>query len=60
MSVKESNHLMPARAVPVLANVDVVVAGGGFPGVCAAVAAARAGAAVALVERDGMLGGQRP
>jgi hypothetical protein len=58
MSVKEPHVLMPARAVPVLMNVDVVVAGGGFSGVCAAVAAARAGATVALVERDGMLGGQ--
>jgi glycine/D-amino acid oxidase-like deaminating enzyme len=41
-----------------LGRYDVVVAGGGFPGVCAAVAAARAGARVALLERDGTLGGQ--
>jgi hypothetical protein len=58
MSVKQQSYPMPAYEVPVLANVDVVVAGGGFPGVCAAVAAARAGATVALIERDGMLGGQ--
>ncbi len=44
--------------VPVALEVDVVVAGGGFAGVCAAVAAARAGASVAIVERDGLLGGQ--
>ena len=60
MSKREPHVLMPARSVPVpvLADVDVVVAGGGFSGVCAAVAAARAGATVALIERDGMLGGQ--
>lgn len=43
---------------PVLARYDVVVVGGGFPGVCAGVAASRAGARVAIVERDGTLGGQ--
>jgi len=42
----------------VLAEADVVVVGGGFGGVCAAAGAARAGASVALVERDGILGGQ--
>ncbi|MBI3920737.1 MAG: FAD-dependent oxidoreductase [Armatimonadetes bacterium] len=42
----------------VLERYDVVVAGGGFPGVCAAVAASRAGARVAILERDGTLGGQ--
>jgi len=47
-----------AREAPVLAEADVVVVGGGFGGVCAAAGAARAGAAVALIERDGMLGGQ--
>ena len=49
---------LPARKVPVLATVDVAVVGGGFPGVCAAIAAARLGASVALIERDGLLGGQ--
>ena len=49
---------MPPRQAPVLATTDVVVVGGGFPGVCAAVGAARAGASVAMVERDGVLGGQ--
>jgi len=36
---------------------DLVVAGGGPAGVCAAVAAARAGARVLLIERYGFLGG---
>ena len=52
------SHTLPAREVPELAEVDVAIVGGGFPGVCAAVTAARAGAKVALIERDGMLGGQ--
>lgn len=47
----------PARDVPVIADVDVLVAGGGPAGVCAAVGAARAGARVFLVERHGFLGG---
>ncbi|MFH1007749.1 MAG: FAD-dependent oxidoreductase [Candidatus Latescibacterota bacterium] len=54
----QNHYSMPARSVPVIADVDVVVVGGGFSGVCAAVAAARAGASVALTDRDGMLGGQ--
>ena len=36
---------------------DVVVAGAGPAGICAAVSAARAGARVALLERFGMIGG---
>lgn len=47
----------PARAVPVIADVDVLVVGGGPAGVCAAVAAARAGARTFLIERHGCLGG---
>lgn len=50
--------MLPGRSVPVLTEMDVVVAGGGFPGVCAALAASRIGATVAIFERDGMLGGQ--
>jgi len=46
------------RDIPVLASVDVLVAGAGFPGICAAVAAARCGAHTLLVERNGALGGQ--
>jgi hypothetical protein len=49
--------VQPAREIPVFHTADVVVVGGGFAGVCAAVAAARTGAKVALVERYGSLGG---
>jgi hypothetical protein len=47
----------PARDTPVLKRTDVLVVGGGSAGVSAAVAAARAGADVTLVERYGSLGG---
>ena len=40
-----------------LAEVDVVVLGGGVAGVAAAIASARGGAKTLLVERDGCLGG---
>ncbi|MGZ4688793.1 MAG: FAD-dependent oxidoreductase [Acidimicrobiia bacterium] len=48
---------IPAREVPVLAEADVVVAGGGPAGLGAAIAAARLGARVVLCERYGFLGG---
>ncbi len=47
----------PARDVPLVAEVDVLVCGGGPAGTAAAVAAARAGARTMLVERYGCLGG---
>jgi hypothetical protein len=47
----------PAREIPIVADKDVVVAGGGLTGVMAAVAAARAGADALLTERNGFLGG---
>jgi len=47
----------PSRETPVLARTEVLVVGGGTAGVAAAVAAARAGAEVTLVERYGSLGG---
>src|SRR5439155_6409415 len=47
----------PARDVPVRAAVDVAVVGGGPAGTAAAVAAARLGADVLLIERYGHLGG---
>jgi 2-polyprenyl-6-methoxyphenol hydroxylase-like FAD-dependent oxidoreductase len=47
----------PARETPVLKRTGVLVVGGGSAGVSAAVAAARAGADVTLVERYGSLGG---
>lgn len=47
----------PARDLPVIAEPDVLVVGGGAAGLAAAVAAARAGADTLLVERCGYLGG---
>ena len=47
----------PARDIPVAAEVDVAVVGGGPAGFVAAVAAAREGMSVVLVERYGCLGG---
>jgi len=47
----------PAREIPVIAETDVLVVGGGTAGVPAAVSAARAGADVLVVERYGYLGG---
>jgi succinate dehydrogenase/fumarate reductase flavoprotein subunit len=47
----------PARRTPVRHECEVLVVGGGTAGVAAAVAAARAGADVLLVERSNALGG---
>jgi len=47
----------PERRTPVIAEIDVLVVGGGSAGIAAAVAAARAGARAMLVERYGSLGG---
>jgi len=47
----------PARRLTVLATADVVVVGSGPGGLAAALAAARAGASVVLVERHGCFGG---
>ena len=47
----------PARSIPVIAEADVVVLGGGPAGLAAAACAARHGASTLLVERYGFLGG---
>lgn len=48
----------PAREIPVAGHFDVIVAGGGFAGISAALSAKRAGAkSVLLIEREFTLGG---
>ncbi|MDF2725082.1 MAG: FAD-dependent oxidoreductase, partial [Paenibacillus sp.] len=47
----------PSRRIPVVADVDVLVCGGGPAGFIAAIAAARHGASTMLIERYGFLGG---
>jgi ribulose 1,5-bisphosphate synthetase/thiazole synthase len=47
----------PERQTPVIGNVDLLVCGGGFAGVAAAVCAAENGAKVLLLEKYGFLGG---
>lgn len=55
--MKDGKVYEPAREISVFHQTDVVVVGGGPAGFSAAVAAARAGAKAALVERYGSLGG---
>ncbi len=52
-----SQMLEPQRRLDVCADVDVAVIGGGIAGVAAAIAAARQGASVCLVEKEYALGG---
>jgi ribulose 1,5-bisphosphate synthetase/thiazole synthase len=49
--------IQPERPLPVFAETDVLVVGGGPAGFAAAVAAARAGAKTTLLERYGYFGG---
>lgn len=52
------NHVMePQRATPVTGDYDVAVVGGGVAGIAAALAAARRGASVCVVEKENGLGG---
>jgi hypothetical protein len=53
----ESYIVEALRETPVTSSCDVLVAGGGIAGVAAAIAAARAGAKVTLLEREFFLGG---
>jgi len=47
----------PGRDLPIVGRPDVLVVGAGSAGIAAAVAAARRGADVLLVERYGFVGG---
>ncbi|MBM4017287.1 MAG: FAD-dependent oxidoreductase [Planctomycetes bacterium] len=49
--------VQPQRTLPVLHQADVLVVGGGSAGVMAAIAARRAGAKTAIIERYGYFGG---
>ena len=52
------NHVIdPACSIPVIEDVDVCVVGGSCTGVFAAVRAARAGARVAIIEKQNCFGG---
>jgi hypothetical protein len=53
----ESEQLTLTQQVPIVGSYDVVVCGGGPAGFIAAIAAAREGARVALIEQYGFLGG---
>lgn len=53
----QSQPLTYTATIPVIAEVDVLVVGGGPAGIAAAVGAARSGARTMLVERYGFLGG---
>lgn len=57
MSAHMAYVVVPEERIPVVRDVDVLVCGGGPAGVCAAVAAARHGANVMVVERHGFFGG---
>ncbi len=56
-SITGSTITEPARQIPVLAETDVLVIGGGPSGAAAAIAASRTGAETWLVERYNHLGG---
>jgi len=56
-SENTSTYHEPAKEIPILAEYDVVVCGGGPSGCAAAIAAARRGAKTLLIEKDGYLGG---
>ena len=47
----------PERKTPVVAEADLLICGGGFAGVAAAISAAKLGTRVLLLEKYGFLGG---
>lgn len=51
------NELKESLVTPITDECDCLIAGGGFAGIAASLAAARAGAKVTLVEREYILGG---
>jgi len=53
----DDSYQIPTRRLPVIGSVDVIVCGGGPAGISAAVAAARTGSTVLLIEQNGYLGG---
>lgn len=55
--IENGKVIQPRHEVPVLSDTGVLVVGGGCAGVTAALAAARAGQKVTLVERYGCFGG---
>jgi len=57
IQVDADSITLPDRRLPVAAQVDVLVAGGGPSGFGAAIGAARQGASTLLIERNGVLGG---
>ncbi len=57
MNQQRQTFSEPAREIPVLMEADVVIVGGGTTGPIAAMAAARRGCKVVLIERFGSLGG---
>jgi ribulose 1,5-bisphosphate synthetase/thiazole synthase len=56
-SLVDGKVIQPQRELPLLHSTDVLVVGGGPAGICAAIAAKRAGVDVTIVERYGHFGG---